>query len=264
MPSHYKHKSAMKRARPSPAGAPRKRFRSKYYKPAPRKGYRTVPRSTGVYGSGDMKYFDTEHSATAIPASADWTGTTFAPNVGTPTTMVNPVTGSGISNRIGREIVLYKLKIRGLINVPAQVNQTAGDGGSLIRMALVQDMQTNFTQAVGPDIFRAPTTASALMVPLSYQSLANFGKFKVLKDKTFKLQNPNISWDGTNMEQQGLDHHVKFNVRFPGGLKINFNATNGGTISDIINHSFCIYATCSSVALIPNFSYQARACFKEK
>ncbi len=235
----------------------RKKYRSKFYKPSPKTMHSIKS------GKGEMKYFDTERSSTAIPAVATWVGTEFPPNVGTPTTLVCPVTGSGIVNRIGREIVLYKLKIKGTFNVALQINQTAADTSTLIRVALVQDVLTNIAQAQGEDIFEAPTTAEAAMALTSFQSLANFGKFKVWKDRVYRMQNPETSFDGTNLEQGRLDQYWKMNVNFPAGLKIRFNATNGGTIADVIDNSFSIYAMATSNGLAPTIRYNCRACFKE-
>lgn len=236
----------------------------------PRAGYTTVPRTRGVYAQGEMKYFDTELPSTAIAASTDWTGTEYDPtttNEGTPVanplTLCVPKVGSAINQRIGREIKLHKLKIRGSIIVPAQQNQTAPDGGHIIRVILAQDMQTNSTQMQGEQLMQAPVTANATQAVLEFQSLANFGRFRVLKDKMFKVENPNISYDGTNMEQQGLIFHFKWTVNFREPVKIRFNATNGGTFSDIVDNSFHILANSNGTALAPTLTYNCRACYKE-
>ncbi len=227
----------------------------------------TVARTRGVYGQGEMKYFDTERSSTAIPAAADWTGTEFPPNVGTPTTLCNPVQGAGIDNRIGREIVVYKIKIRGQITVGPQTAQSAGDSASVIRMFLCQDEQTNATQAQGEQIMTDPATATAVQAVSTYQSLANFGRFRVARDKFFVIQNPNASNDtgatGGGI-QQGLARTFKFNLKFPKGLRVRFNAINGGTIADIVDNSWCVYANCSSTTLAPAITYNSRVCYKEK
>lgn len=228
-----------------------------------RAGYSTVPRSRGVYAIGEMKYFDTERSGTALTASVDWTGTEYPPNVGTPTTLVVPVTGSAINQRIGRRINLHKLRIRGIINCAAQVDQTAADNASLVRILLVWDCQTNATQAQGEEVMAAPTTASAQNVFSSFQSLASLGRFKILKDKKLSLQNPNSSYDGTNVEVAGLARHFKFDVVFKNPVSISFNAANGGTIADIVDNSFFVMAMATSTNLAPTISYQARAYFKE-
>lgn len=229
----------------------------------PRAGYTTVARTRGVYGQGEMKYFDTERSVTAIPASVDWTGTEFPPNVGTPTTLCVPTVGSAINQRIGREVKLYKLKIRGVLSADPQTDQTAADAASLIRLLLVQDKQTNATQAQGEQIMAAPTSADAKMAISSFQSLANFGRFNVWKDKMFKLENPNASYDGTNVEVMGLQRNFKFTITFKKPISIRFNATNGGTIADIVDNSFCLYAMTTNTSLTPRITYYSRACYKE-
>jgi len=230
-----------------------------------RKGYSTVPRSRGIYSVGEMKYFDTERTSTAVPASVDWTGTEFPPNVGTPTTLAVPVQGTAINQRIGREITVYKVKVRGLLTVATQAAQGTADAPSLVRVALVQDTQTNAAQAQGEDIFAAPTTGTAFHAVSSFQSLANTGRFRVLKDKWIKLQNPNLTGSPTAADcvQNGLVARFAFNMRFRGGIKVRFNAANGGTIADIVDNSWCVYATASNAALVPSVVYQARVSFKE-
>lgn len=213
---------------------------------------------------GEMKYFDSELSATAIPASTGWTGTEFPPNVGTPTTLVVPVTGAAINQRIGRNILLHRLTVKGSIQVPVQTNETTADNGTQIRLALVQDMQTNAAQAQGEQIFQAPANVSALNAVNSFQSLANLGRFVVHKDKTIVLQNPNMTYDGTNVEQQGLIRNFKFSLSFNPPLPISFNATNGGTIADVVDKSFCIYANSTSTALGAQMIYNSRAYYKEQ
>jgi len=231
-----------------------------------RKGYSTVPRSRGIYAVGEMKYFDTERTATAVPASTNWTGTEFPPNVGTPTTLCCPVQGTAINQRVGRECTVYKVKVRGVINIPAQAAQSAGENPSLCRIAMVCDTQTNAAQAQGEDIFAAPTTANSLHVISSFQSLANTGRFRVIKDKWIKLQNANQTNDAAatgNLVQNGLIARFSFNVRYKNGVKVRFNATNGGTIADIVDNSWCVYATASEIGYAPTIVYQARVSFKE-
>lgn len=228
-----------------------------------RMGYDSVPRTRGVYAAGEMKYFDTERGSTAIPASTDWTATEFPPNIGTPNTLLAPTVGSAINERIGRAVNIHRLFIRGSVLAAAQVSQSAADSATQIRIALVQDMQTNASQAQGEEIFQAPTNASALNAVNTFQSLANLGRFKVHKDKTFILESPSIAFDGTNVAQSGLQKTFKMKVSFNPPLRITFNAVNGGTISDVVDNSFCIYANCSSTALTPTISYNCRVYYKE-
>lgn len=228
--------------------------------------YRAAPQVIVAAPAGEMKYFDTERSVTAIPASTDWTATEFPPNVGTPTTLVVPTVGSAINQRIGREIKLHKLKIRGNIVMDPQTGQSAGDASAQIRVLVVQDMQTNGAQAQGEQIMTDPTAADAKNAISAFQSLDNLGRFRVWKDKTYVIQNPNMANDTGatgGVVQQGLIKPIKFMLNFKNPIPVRFNGTNGGTIADIVDNSFCVYATCTNAALVPRLTYNARACYKE-
>ncbi len=233
-----------------------------------RVGYATVARTRGVYARGEMKYYDTELTSTAINASTDWTATEFNPDVPNATsTLCAPAVGSAINQRIGREIKIHKLKINYSISVDPQATVTSADHGCQVRILVVQDMQTNAAQAQGETIMSAPATANSRHAALSYMSLANLGRFKVLKDKNIILQNPNsAALNATaNNNQMGLVHVGKMHFSFKTPISIRFNAANtaNGAIADIVDNSFCVYATCNVADLVPQLVYQARASYKE-
>lgn len=248
-PSDYFATAGKKFKKPSTSGYP------------PRRGYSSVPRTRGVYATGEMKYFDTELSSTPIPAAATLVGGEFPPNVGVPNTLVAPTVGSAINQRIGRRIKLHKLTVRFVITVAEQINQAGADVASNIRCWLIQDMQTNAGQAQLETIFTAPT--NVVNAPNCFQSLDTLGRFRVWKDKMITFQDPSVTFDGTNIEQGGLAKMYKFSLKFKKPIEVSFNAVNGGTISDIVDHSFCVYAICSDVTLAPQIAYYARAYYKE-
>ena len=73
--------------------------------PAPQKranvgrvGYQPVARTKGVYGAGEMKYFDTDYIA-AVANAVNWTGTEADPAVFL--TLCVPTVGAAINQRIG-------------------------------------------------------------------------------------------------------------------------------------------------------------------
>ncbi len=227
--------------------------------PGARDTFKTVPRTRGVYAQGEMKYFDTFKAVTAIPASADWTATEFDP--ATINTIFDPTQGNSISQRIGQKCQLHKLKIKGTVDVPKQVDRTTPDNASVIRIILFQDMQTNSTQAQGEELMRTEGTAPKNIN--SFQNFNEFGRFRVWKDKTFTMQNPNLSYDGTNMEQQGISKQFKMNLNFTKDpCVVRFNATNGGTVADIIDNSFHLLAIASDIDLGPTLQYVVRCGFK--
>lgn len=229
--------------------------------PAKRSGYRYVPRTPGGLMVTERKYFDSYLAATALPASTDWTGTEFDP---TANSLFTPVEGSDLDNRIGRLVHVHKIQVRGMITCTAQANQTATDSAATIRLILVMDQQTNGSQMQGEQLMASPGAADSRLCVNTFQSPANFGRFRVLKDKTFNVQDPNIAYDGTNMEQQGINRPFKFTLKFAKPIPVRFNNTNGGTIADIVDNSFHMLANASGITLAPNILYEARFVYTDK
>jgi len=224
-----------------------------------RRGYSSVARTRGAQVTGEMKYFDTVLAAGVIPASTNWTATEFDPT--TYNTLFAPIVGSGIDQRIGKSVKVMRIKIRGVIQCNAQTNQTAADNNTVVRCILHQDKQTNSAQAQGEQVMT--NHASAGLNPFAFQNIDNFGRFRVLKDKTWIIQNPNMSYDGSNVEQAGLCRTFKWTIKFRKPVEIRFNNTNGGTVADIVDNSFHIIATTQNVDLAPSISYVSRVCYKE-
>lgn len=233
---------------------------------AVRAGYTTVARTRGVYSRGEMKYFDSLLTITAITSSTNWTGTEYDPNavpVAGINTLFAPTQGAGINQRIGKACKVHKIKIHGELQMPAQTNQVVADAANITRVALVQDMQTNSTQAQGEQVFTAPATATATLATEAFQNIDNFGRFKVLKDKFFTFNSPTLTFDGTNLEQSGMVKRFAWTIKFKKPVEVRFNATNGGTIADIVDNSFHIMANSSNSDLAPYIVYQCRVCYKE-
>jgi hypothetical protein len=234
-----------------------------------RRGYQTVARTRGVYAQGEMKYFDSQRALSAIPASVDWQGTEFDPNqvpVVNMNTLFVPTQGAGINQRIGKAVKLHKIRIQGQIVTPNQTADPNTDSSCLVRLALVWDTQTNSTQAQGEQVFAPPVTANSYLAVDSFQNIDNFGRFRVLKDKKIVLQDPNIGvlvGPPAAVYAQGLVRKFKMVYKPKKPIEIRFNATNGGTVADIVDNSFHIYANCSNTNLGPQIVYQARCCFKE-
>lgn len=257
----------MKRSRSykTPKPAKKKRKTSGY-----RSGYSTVARTRGVYGAGEMKYFDAQLGLTPVQSTTDWTGTeldpTQVPVVGINTLFV-PTQGAGINQRIGKAVKLHKIRVQGQILLPNQSGDPNSDSACLIRLALVWDKQTNSTQAQGEQVFTPSVLPSAYNAMDSFQNIDNFGRFKVLKNKIINISDPNLAvLDGGGVPQiytMGKTHHFKWTIKFRKPIEVRFNATNGGTIADIVDNSFHIYANASNVQLGPQIVYNSRCCFKE-
>lgn len=226
-----------------------------------RRGYSSVARTRGAAVTGEMKYFDSERTSVAITASTDWTASEYDP--ATLNTLFVPVVGAGVNQRIGKAVKVIKIKIKGLINIPAQTNQSAADVADVVRIALVQDCQTNAAQCQGEQVFTPPTSATAFQALCAFQNVDNFGRFKVLKDKLIRLPQPIIAFDGTNIEQVGIEIPFKFTYKPRVPIVVRFNATNGGTVADIVDNSWHILASATGVTCAQTIIYNCRTCYKE-
>ena len=110
--------------------------------------------------SGEMKYFDTYKTTTALgvvtttwPAGAMVDPTTTvnlgAAAVATPLSLFVPTVGSALNQRIGRSVLVRKIKIHGQITAAATGTNLAAYEPYLpqkVRLMLVQDTQTNAAQ----------------------------------------------------------------------------------------------------------------------
>lgn len=236
----------------------KKRSYASAKKPARKKqrvGYTTVARTRGAYATGEMKYFDTGLSATAIPASSNWTSTVLDP---TALCLCAPTQGAGINQRIGKAVVLHKLKIRGRVITPPVEAVATATASVYIRFIICQDKQTNATQMTGTQLMG---TFGGGLHPFCYQNIDNFGRFTVLKDKVYVVEDPNLSGDAAAHDVNSKSRVFKFTLKFRKGVPIRFNATNGGTVADIVDNSFHILANASVAG--SSIEYVCRACYKE-
>ena len=105
-----------------------------------------------------------------------------------------------------------------------------------VRLMLVQDSQTNAAQMTAAQLMNDAGAADTTIN--SYQNPNNFGRFRVLKDKDILIQDPNFTTEYEPGEEpptgyartNGLIRNFKFNINFKVLVKVQFNATNGGTV----------------------------------
>lgn len=222
-----------------------------------------IPRSLGnPMAYSETKYFDTERTVANI---ASISGGTWVATVGDPTTincLFAPTQGTGFNNREGRKCWVKKIKIRGFITWGTGANLTAGEVGDIARIILVQDKQTNGVQATG-DLVIQSGTASTDPTISEFQSPANFGRFKVLFDKTFRRPPLPITYDGTNIEASGYSTTFKIFKKFRKPVLVHFNATNGGTVADIVDNSWHFMVADWGGAQVNNCYYKCRVVFCE-
>jgi len=242
--------------------------------PLTRAGYQSVPRTRGAAVTGEMKYFDADLNSTNIAAvTTTWVvGTILDPlttiNIGAaavanPLNLCSPVVGAALNQRIGRQIKVHQIKVQGTITVPVQAAQNTADNSGLIRMVIVQDTQTNAAQMTGAQLFQDATAAATTIN--TYQNPNGFGRFKVLKEKKFTVGNENMAGEvaAANVIIAGQKRYFKCNYKFKVPVVVHFNATNGGTVADIIDNSFHIIIGSDNVSVGTQLAYYSRVSFKE-
>lgn len=234
---------------------PRKRFKQRRRRR--RKFGRVVanPRIGGFMGI-ELKFYDQSLSNSAITAPADATGGEHDPSA---TVLLNTVTqGDGESQRDGRQIKMMKISLQGLVTYAGQINQTATDNACVVMIALVLDRQTNGATISSENVFINPS-ASATQAPVAFNNLQFIKRFKVLKRISFALPDPNITYDGTNIEQNGA--HVEWAMHVDlKGLTVNYSGTTE-TVANITDNSLHVIAYCSSTTLVPQIQYNSRLRF---
>lgn len=201
----------------------------------------------------ESKYFtsysNTANPGLAIVSSANWMGTEVDPPIAL--TIFSPVTGTGSFNIIGKKVLVTKIRISGAIT---NTSTTVADS-SVIRLILFQDDQTDQQQAQGEELMT--TTTNTNEVPFTFQNVNFFDRFKVIKDTIIKFDNPNAA---TSIQRKGFH----WNIKFAKPVEVRFNATNGGTIADIVNNSWHILANASNTGSPTNaISYVCRTVFKD-
>jgi len=241
-----------------------------------RQGYTSVARTRGAAVTGEMKYFDSSLNDSALSAvTQTWVaGTLMDPSttinlgsaaVANPQCLCVPTVGAALNQRVGRKIMVRKIKVHGQINIAAQAAQPAADSAVKFRLVLVQDCQTNAAPMTGAQLFNDANAAQPTVTINSFQNPNNFGRFRVLKDKMLTISNLNLAGSPTTADviQASFRRDFKFSVNFKKPVEVHFNATNGGTVADIVDHSFHIVAAVDNVAYAPTLSYYSRVCYKD-
>lgn len=167
--------------------------------------------------------------------------------------------GDGETQRDGRDYTIKSLFINGQISAATQANQTQGDDNLPVFIAVVHDTQTNGAQLDSELVFTNPA-ANANRCALPFRNMKYLKRFKILWSKTFTIETPSISYDGTNVEQMGA-RPIAFKVALPNlGIKVNCKDT-GATIADITDNSLHVLAFTGSTNLVPTLQYNSRCRF---
>lgn len=243
----------MKRQRSNRSLRPNKR---------PAYSYQNRPRQVATYkASSERKYFDTGLNSVLVPnTQTGW----LAGNVLDPaTTLCCPSLGNDINNRIGKKIQILRVHIKGYIEVVPLTAQSDFSQYPPIRLALVANLQTNGVTVSPTEVFNsaALTGNGAIM---SFQNVNFLGKYRVLKDRTFRTSDPGLAVGTVSagtIETSGTTIPFKMIHKFRKPFHITFNAGTTSTVSDIVSNSLHLIG--ASVDTLPTIrlSYRCRVTY---
>jgi len=217
-------------------------------------------RSPGGQVTAEDGYFDTERSTTAISVlTATWAGSEMDPNTTAMLCLFAPVQGDDISNRRARKVFVKKIRICGRINMPEYTASATSPASPVIRILVFMDKQSNGAQ-VSPATLMASGDGS--QAGHMFQSTAGFGRFKVFKDKSYVLNPTAVYGPSTGALIGGGAVCREFSFTIKPNVWVNYNATNGGTVADIIDNSFHLAClTNRNTPAAPTIEYKARTVF---
>lgn len=224
-------------------------------------GITVVPR---VYGNPraitERKYYDTEFTGNIAATTTTFAGAEVNP--ATVSCLSAPAQGDDYNNRIGRKITAVAIKIKGEVFLEAQTGQAGAEGPITVRLILGIDTQTNATQVVSEDVINSGTALATLM----FQNPANFGRYRILKDKLITLNPSTIAYDtvGNNYELGGNKRMFKINYKFRKPLVIRFNATSTAGVSSVTDNNIFMICGANSTSSVPKLSYKARFVYTDK
>jgi len=204
----------------------------------------------------ETKYFDVSLIGVGGFA-ADWTGTempctNYIQSDGTTlgaytdSALIPSAAGSGYGQVNGSKYYLKKIRVKGQVTVPVQSDSTDCQSARTVRCVLVHDQQPNGAQAQGEDVFQDMGTATQNQFNFLAMGSGNGGRFRILKDETFVLENNVAGTDGSNTNSLGFQTAV-FNWAYkptkPIQVNIKPNSTTPTTAS-LANHN--IFILCHS------------------
>ncbi len=236
------------RARAQRAGQRAYRLARQYRRPRRRRNTRT-----GGFLGIEKKFYDTSLVGKALVTSV-------ASGEVNPSTTVNFTSiaqGDGESNRDGRKAVIKSVYVTGTFNAVPQVNAVSADTQPTVCAYLVHDSQTNGAELNSEDVFLNPSAdlnaATSVLRNLQFSS-----RFRILDSVQIALPAPTLTYDGTNMEQGGIN--IPFKLSWSGNMPIVYSGTTA-VVSNTTDNSIQMIAYCTNTAIAPLITYNARTRF---
>ncbi len=206
----------------------------------------------------EVKFYDTSLSANGINAPVDASAGEQDQSATICCTTVTQ--GDGESQRDGKKISMRSIQVHGRVTCSQQATENTLDNSTKVFIALVLDRQSNGAQLNSEDVFINPsaavTTASDPFRNLQYSK-----RFRVLARKklTFALTAAtNDTGAAGGVVQGGIERSFEFFKKL--NIVANYSGTTE-TIANSVDNSIHLIAYCTSTALTPLLSYNARLRF---
>lgn len=226
--------------------------------PASRVTYRQ-PRAnwrTGGFTGIELKFLDCGNTGVTIPRPTDSAGGEMQPTSGCVNSISVPAQGVGEQQRDGRAYVIKSVMLKGIVNVAIQGNQTATDVAPTVFVALVLDTQANGAALNSEDVFTNPGPATLASSPM--RNLEFNQRFRILGTWCERLRQPTVVYDGTNIEQGGLQ--VPFTIYRKLNIACNTNATDA-SVASATDNAISVIAYTSDTGTAPVLMYSSRVRF---
>jgi len=235
-----------------------------------RRNYRYVARTLGnPISATETKYYDAPAVHQLPFIVANWGTAGASPTSGS---LCVPPQGTGSGERIGRSIKLRTIRFKGTL---AYGNWAPGSAlpyypATRVRVLVVLDKQCNGTLAAGNDVLESGSSSLDVMF-YAHQNTSTLGRFKILMDKHYVLQNPNFtSYNGSSVTNaNSITVPIKFSWTPKVPLNIHFNSGTSAAVTNLVDHNIFVLAGAScwpfdaTYGIPVDIQYRSRAYFMD-
>jgi len=209
----------------------------------------------------ELKYLNYALAGAALVAPADASGGEFDPATALALNAI--AQGDGEQQRDGKQVNIKSCYITGVVDIPATVNQTTAKNIPTVFIALVLDKQTNGAQLSSELVFENPSGSLAGSPTVGaanpLRNMQYTSRFDVLDSVCIELEQPQVAFDGTNLETAGS--RTPFKLSWTGDLMTQFTGTSA-TVSVIQDNSLHLIAFAGpDISAAPVISYNSRVRF---
>lgn len=213
----------------------------------------------------EVKYYYDSKAFTALSGSTSWTSSDVSPTAAG--CLFAPQQGQTSRTRIGNKVALYSLDVFGVLYLQGS---TGGTGSATIpackaRVVIAWDRQCNSAAAPSSaNVFETYGNTLTNFVD-ALQSVNTFGSMCFVYDKSFCFNKRAtnrlyIAGGSATVALAGATQCFKACLDFSKDpIIVNFNSGTSGTITDVVDNNFLIYA--NAVGTTCNIAYCVRAKF---